>query len=173
MKTDGMASELEQIQNRTGPVVEIVRSGGPRHVSSDDLRTERRWHEFATVASGHGFRALIVTGLLPTVGPDALAGALTVYSRNPRGSANHFAVGYARFAHAHSSELADLRGAHLRRAIDSRGIIGQAKDILTNRRGISADKAFALLRPTSQDLNVKVIDVARVLTTRHNDLEQS
>ena len=40
-----------------------------------------------------------------------------------------------------------------------------------NRRGITADEAFDLLRRTSQDLNVKLSELARTLTTRHTDLE--
>jgi AmiR/NasT family two-component response regulator len=69
--------------------------------------------------------------------------------------------------------VADLRGANLRRAIDTRDIIGQVKGILMNRRGISADEAFDLLRRASQDLNVKLVDVARALTTRHNELDEA
>jgi AmiR/NasT family two-component response regulator len=39
-----------------------------------------------------------------------------------------------------------------------------------HRRGISADEAFDLLRRTSQDLNIKLAELARTITDRHTDL---
>ncbi|WP_307793508.1 ANTAR domain-containing protein [Amycolatopsis sp. MtRt-6] len=46
-------------------------------------------------------------------------------------------------------------------------MIGQAKGILTARHGIDADAAFHLLRRTSQDLNVKLADIAATLIRNH------
>lgn len=57
------------------------------------------------------------------------------------------------------------------RGSDTRDVIGQAKGILMNRRGITDDEAFELLRRTSQDLNVKLVDLAHTLTARHSDLD--
>jgi AmiR/NasT family two-component response regulator len=74
-------------------------------------------------------------------------------------------------ASTHARTVADLHAAQLRRAIDSRDIIGQAKGILMNRRGISSDEAFDLLRRISQDMNIKIADLARTLADRHLDLD--
>jgi AmiR/NasT family two-component response regulator len=52
---------------------------------------------------------------------------------------------------------------NLQRALESRDVIGQAKGILTSRRGISAEEAFALLVRHSQDHNRKLRDVAEDL----------
>ena len=60
--------------------------------------------------------------------------------------------------------------AQLRRALQSRDVIGQAKGILMERRGISADEAFAVLRAASQSLNVKLTQVAQTLVERRADL---
>jgi AmiR/NasT family two-component response regulator len=65
----------------------------------------------------------------------------------------------------------DAVAENLRRAIDSRDVIGQAKGILMQRRGIGADEAFVLLRRTSQQLNVKLAELARTLATRHTELD--
>ncbi|WP_410614425.1 ANTAR domain-containing protein [Amycolatopsis sp. lyj-109] len=74
-------------------------------------------------------------------------------------------------AHARSTELADLNDLGLRHAIDTRDVIGQAKGILMQRQGITADAAFALLRSTSQNLNVKLVEVARNMVAHHAELD--
>jgi AmiR/NasT family two-component response regulator len=38
------------------------------------------------------------------------------------------------------------------------------------RRGLDSDEAFDVLRRTSQDLNVKLRDVAETLVTRRSEL---
>jgi AmiR/NasT family two-component response regulator len=58
----------------------------------------------------------------------------------------------------------------LYRALDSRDAIGQAKGILMARRGISADEAFDLLRRTSQDVNVKLREVAETVTSLRTEV---
>lgn len=39
------------------------------------------------------------------------------------------------------------------------------------RRGLSADEAYDLLRRTSQELNVKLAELARTLATRPTELD--
>lgn len=50
---------------------------------------------------------------------------------------------------------------HLRRAIESRDLIGQAKGLLMTTTGCSADAAFLLLRAQSQRENRKLVEIAR------------
>ena len=50
-------------------------------------------------------------------------------------------------------------------------MIGQAKGILMDRRGMTADEAFDVLRRTSQDLNVKLAELAHTLAARHTELD--
>jgi GAF domain-containing protein len=54
--------------------------------------------------------------------------------------------------------------ASLWQAVDSRKLIGQAQGILMERFDIEAPQAFAMLRRYSQDNNVKLREVARLLT---------
>ena len=56
---------------------------------------------------------------------------------------------------APTSDLA-LEVEHLRRALASRDVIGQAKGILMERFKITADEAFALLVHASQHRNIRV-----------------
>jgi AmiR/NasT family two-component response regulator len=64
-----------------------------------------------------------------------------------------------------------LLADQLRQALDSRDAIGQAKGILMVRRGISAEDAFDVLRRTSQELNIRLRDVAAVLAGQHGELD--
>jgi hypothetical protein len=119
---------------------------------------------------------VLSTALLPE---GRLSGALNIFSRTPGalgGEANRdralLLATHATLAIATTEavRLAELRETQLRQAIDSRDIIGQAKGILMHRRGISADEAFELLRRTSQELNVKLAEIAHTIATRHGDL---
>ena len=57
---------------------------------------------------------------------------------------------------------------HLRSALESRDLIGQAKGLLMAKAGCSSDDAFDLLRAQSQHENRKLTDVAAELVERHN-----
>ena len=70
-----------------------------------------------------------------------------------------------------AATTAELDGAQLRQALDTRDVIGQAKGILMERRGITADEAFDVLRTTSQSLNIKLTDLAATLAQRHAEIE--
>lgn len=63
------------------------------------------------------------------------------------------------------TELETL-AAQLRDALGSRAPIEQAKGILMATRGCTADEAFALLRDTSNQRNVKLRDLARQIVER-------
>ena len=180
-ETDPIADELDQIQYDLGegPCVEAARIPGPAVAVSDDLSAESSWPKFARAAAERGYHAIVATALLPDSRPPQLVGALNVYSRARFGLteldrdvafllASH---GSLALANVQANSVAALQAMHLRRAIESRDIIGQAKGILMNRRGVSADEAFAILRRVSQDLNVKLADLARALTERHDDLD--
>ncbi|MFJ7213533.1 ANTAR domain-containing protein [Amycolatopsis sp. NPDC098790] len=181
--TAPVGAVLDQVQYRSGdgPCVSAAQPEGPGYVHSDDLRDEARWPSFTAASAGHGFRAIISTALQPIEASESLSGALNVYSRKPHGltaADRHAALLLAThaslaLAHAQTAELAELERAQLRQAVSSRDVIGQAKGILMNRQGITADEAFDLLRRTSQDLNVKLVDLARTLATRHTDLDES
>ena len=54
---------------------------------------------------------------------------------------------------------------HLQRAVDSRDLIGQAKGIIMERFTLDDDGAFALLVQSSQETNMKLVEVARWLVS--------
>jgi AraC-like DNA-binding protein len=182
-RTDEIASELDQIQHQagSGPGLDVAGPGGPGYVASDDLHGEPRWPRFAAAATSLGYGAVIAIELFPTVRAGRISVVLSIYSRRSHGLsradrrtalllASHASLA---LAYTHTTELADIQQKRLLRAIDTRDIIGQAKGILMHRRGITADEAYDVLLRTSQDLNVKLVDLARALNARHSELDQS
>jgi AmiR/NasT family two-component response regulator len=57
----------------------------------------------------------------------------------------------------------ELEIEHLRRALASRDVIGQAKGILMERFKVTADEAFALLVQASQHQNIRVAELSAML----------
>lgn len=177
--TDSVAIELDQVQYQTGegPCVDAARPSGPAYACSDNLAAEPAWPQFGRAAAAHGFASVLATALLLDALPPQLSGALNIYARAALGAdardhalllATHASLALAR---TQAVTHAELREAQLRKAIDSRDVIGQAKGVLMHRRGINADEAFDLLRRTSQDLNIKLAELANTLATRHSELD--
>jgi hypothetical protein len=179
--TGETAEELDRIQYRTGqgPCLEAARHEGPGHALTNDLATSDAFPEFGSQAARLGFGSLLATTLLPDRKSDLPPGAINLYSRRT-GAFGDAAVDHALILSSHASlalagsaahTASALRQQQLEQAVDSRDVIGQAKGILMNRRGISADDAFDILRRTSQELNVKLVQLAHTLTERHRELD--
>lgn len=179
---DPLGVELDELQDKygQGPCLEAARTPGMAFKHTDDLANEPAWPQFGPSAAALGLASVLSTALLPDAAPPRLSGALNIYSRTPgrlgdpttRDRALLLAThGSLALAHTEAVRLAHLREAQLRHALETRDVIGQAKGILMNRRGLTAEQAFHLLRRTSQDLNVKLVEIARTLTTRHTDLD--
>ncbi|SEF20004.1 ANTAR domain-containing protein [Amycolatopsis pretoriensis] len=166
------AADLDDVQYRSGsgPCLDAAAPGGPAYALDQDLARSPAWPRFAAAATAHGLGAVLSTALLPTSRPAGLTGALNIYAHREgiTSTDRHRALLLATHAslaleHARVAELAELERAHLRRALESRDVIGQAKGILMARQGLSADAAFTLLRHTSQELNVKLTEIAAAL----------
>jgi len=175
VETEQVASDLDQLQYKfgEGACVEAAKATGPAMAVSDDLAVDPRWPRFGPAAAELGFRSLVSTALLPEAKRPRLSGALNVYSRHPNGIerddrdvllllATHASLAVAT---TQAVTRGELHAEQLRRALDSRDAIGQAKGILMARRGIGAEEAFDLLRRTSQEVNVKLRDLAETVTT--------
>ncbi|SEF37437.1 GAF domain-containing protein [Amycolatopsis pretoriensis] len=180
-ETGKVAIELDLLQYRfrEGPCVESAEPAGPAVAIAPDLTDEPRWPRWAPAAAELGVRAVVSTALIPGAPMGRSIGALNVYSRSPNGLdeadrdvllllATHASLALAA---TDAVTRAELQAAHLRTAIDSRDVIGQAKGIIMARRGVSADEAFDVLRRTSQDLNVKLAELARTLAERHAEID--
>jgi GAF domain-containing protein len=131
-------------------------------VRVDDVRTEQRWPTFCARAAEMGVGSMMCLQLF--VDGDQL-GAMNLYSSTV-GAMDDEAEELARVLAAHAAVA--LAGAehesNLRRGIDSRDLIGQAKGILMERHKITANQAFGVLARASQELNRKLLDVAVEVT---------
>ena len=158
---DPLVGEIDEAQYQpdAGPCLEAMRSG--RVVRTDDLRTDDRWPEFARAATAHG---ILSTLSLPLIADGRSEGALNIYAARTRAfgeAAEEFGQAFANQAVIGISYWKQATVAeHLRRALESRGQIEQAKGILMATTGCSADEAFDLLRQQSQNENRKLRDVA-------------
>jgi GAF domain-containing protein len=181
VETDQIAIELDQLQYDLleGPCLDVADPAGPAVASAPDLALSSSWPRFGPAAAKQGMGAVLSTALLPDVQSPRLSGALNIYSLQPHGLdhtdhavalllATHASLA---LAHTEAVDAATLQAEQLRRAINSRDVIGQAKGILMARRGLSADEAFDLLRRSSQDLNVKLVELAEIIASRHDELD--
>ncbi|MEV6825967.1 GAF and ANTAR domain-containing protein [Amycolatopsis sp. NPDC051102] len=180
-ETDEVATELDRLQYRfrEGPCVESAEPAGPAVAIAPDLAREHRWPRWAPAAVGLGVGSVLSTALIPGPPTGRSLGALNVYSRFPNGLdgadrdvllllATHASLA---LAGTDAVTRGELQAEHLRKAVDGRDVIGQAKGIIMARRGVSADEAFDILRRASQDLNVKLAELARTLAARHTEID--
>jgi hypothetical protein len=177
-ETDPLATRLDELQYRLdeGPCLEATRNPGMGVSYSADLGAGREYPRFGPAAAELGAGSVLSVGLFPG-GLNPRYGALNIYSRTV-GGLDELDRDLAVVLAAHASTAlaatiattaADLELATLRQAISSRDVIGQAKGILMERRGVGADEAFQILRKASQSLNVKLSQVAETLVERRTE----
>jgi GAF domain-containing protein len=130
-----------------------------------DVETDTRWPEFGRAAAKSGVLAVLC---VPLVLNGQAVGTLNLYSKTTHG----FTEAGEETARLFSEQAAVAcvnaevywrtynLTEHLREALESRDVIGQAKGILMARRGCTPDAAFEALRKASQRRNVKLRDVA-------------
>ncbi|MFC5063513.1 ANTAR domain-containing protein [Actinomycetospora atypica] len=172
----GSADEL-QLTHDEGPSIVATHTTGLGVADSSDLATDPNYPRFGPAAASLGVASVIATGMFPG-GETPRFGALNCWSRTPGGldtaDRDHALVlaSYAATAIAgvRARSAAELQMAQLREAVDSRDVIGQAKGILMERRGYDSAAAFDVLRRTSQELNIKLRDVAKTLVERRSEI---
>jgi GAF domain-containing protein len=163
-----LATGLDGVQYRLGdgPCLSAASTGRPMAIP--DTQRPEQWPEFARAAAEQECGAVLS---LPLPMRDGLSGALNVYA--PRFS---LADGTTRrLAEAFGSRAAVVvgnmylytsareRAEHLQTALDSRGVIDQAKGILMERFKLTPDQAFSAMTRVSMETNIKVRDVAEHL----------
>jgi GAF domain-containing protein len=155
-RPEARRADAAQDRLREGPGRTALAGG--EDVLSTDLGAEKRWPRWAPEAVALGFRSCLAVPLLAEDRPIAL---LQLYSSERAGfGADERWTAKVLARHSAPAFLAVLETEELRRAMDSRTVIGQAQGILMERYGLSADAAFDVLKRYSQDGNVKLRAVA-------------
>lgn len=130
-------------------------------VRAPDLVGDPRWPRFGAKVAGLGMGSMLSFQLYVTRGN---LGALNLYAdRTGAFTDESEQVGLLFAAHA-AVAMSDAREiSQLTHALGVRDVIGQAKGILMERHRLTGEEAFALLVASSQQTNVKLLDVARRL----------
>jgi ANTAR domain-containing protein len=152
-----------ELQSRRGPETSALATGEAAHCP--DTLVEDRWPEYAQAALSRGVRCSVT--LAHRSGPAAVT--LSLFGARPRVldpdriplAELLVAAGGALVDNVSQYDDARRTALQLRDAAQSRALVDQAKGILMNALGCSADEALRRMREISQRGNMKVTEVAR------------
>jgi len=159
--------ELFELQTDAGPCIDAFTTG--HAVVNVDLRTNAtRWPRFAEAAEATGY---VCAHALPMRLREDVIGTLNLFSTTPRPLTDHDErTGQALADVATVGILAqrnlmhaELLATQLQNALNSRVAIEQAKGVLAERRGVSVDQAFTLLRTHARNHHLRLSDLARTV----------
>jgi len=167
--SDEIAEYADDLERATGegPCIDALDTEAPQLES--DLRTPNQWPEFARkvvaetpIRGSMGFRLMVDRQKF---------GALNLFSGTPGAFtetvADH-AIMLASFASVAVTALNRGEDADsLRRGLASSREIGQAVGLLMALHRVSDDEAFDILVRTSQNMNVKIAELARKVIVQH------
>lgn len=159
--TDGVAREVDALQVRLqqGPGLTALREQCT--VQGSDLLRDERWPQWSSQATSLGVRSVLAV-LLRNAG--STAGVLTLSWTRPHRVDDHdVALAEVLARHAAVALAGAREHESLRTAVDARKLVGQAQGILMERYDLDDERAFEVLRRYSQDLNLKLNEVARAL----------
>ena len=161
--SDALVADLDRLQLDTdeGPCLDAVSEAATFYAM--DLAEDSRWPRFGPSATALGIRSLLAVPLAAE-----RPSALNLYARLPAAfGATDRAKGliFATLAGLALKCAAEREGdvdalANLHQALRTREMIGQAEGILMERERITAEQAFDVLRRASQNLNIKLREVA-------------
>ena len=139
-----------------GPCFSAIADHEP--MASHDLREERRWPAYRVRALELGVRSLLDVRLFAR---EDTMGALGCYSTAP-GTFDGDAAIYAQVfaSHAAVALKAAISESGLASALRSRDVNGQAKGVIMEREGVTAEGALERLRQLSQDRQQPLRDLA-------------
>ncbi|SPM37821.1 GAF domain, partial [Mycobacterium rhizamassiliense] len=149
---------LDKIQQQTGSGPCIDSSRDQQIVEIARMEFEGRWPRFSRRAVELGVHSMLC---LPLLADERTIGSLSLYAGQPD-AFDEAASGLANlFCALAALALGDAqRTDRLRKAMNNRDVIGQAKGILMERHRITSDDAFDMLIAASKRLNRKVVDLA-------------
>ena len=155
--SDHVQSELGE-----GPCFDAARTPKEVYRIADMTETVERWPRYAPEARKLGVGSMM--GFLLYTEDDNL-GALDLYSSTPNAFTQRSEhVGWLLASHAAVAFSTARTYAQLNAAMESRHSIGEAIGIVMERYDLDEDRAFAVLKKSSQDRNTKLREIVRTVT---------
>jgi GAF domain-containing protein len=151
------ASSL-QLALDEGPVLEAGQTLNP--VGNGNVPLDARWPVWGPRAEELGVRSALAVGM--RIG-EVPVGVLALYSTRPNAFTDADSVELASLFAVHAAQAYDAAAtiAGLEIALESRHLIGVAQGILMLRYRLTIESSFELLRRTSSQTNVRLIEIAR------------
>jgi GAF domain-containing protein len=134
-----------------------------RWVYTPNIAESGRWpHSGKRIAHELGVQTMMSCRLALDATPNQTLGGINLYSRARDAFTDEDQM-LALLLSSLGAVVVDAtrQQAHLRQAIESRQVIGEAIGILRSQGGISRDQAFVMLSRASQRMNVKLRDLAQ------------
>ena len=159
--TDPIAEKADalQVDLHEGPGIAAVSDACTTLVS--DTATDMRWPRWAAGTRDLHLGSVLAVRLWTS---QSALGALNLYARSPRWfDADALPVAEVLGRHASIALASARQEDSLQQAIEARTLIGQAQGILMERFDLDEESAFKVLRRHSQNTNLKLNEVARIL----------
>ena len=150
---------LDRLQQRLGdgPCISAAKHQSVFRI--EDTREDPRWPQFCAEAARLNVRSMLC---VPLWIDERGLGALSLYAEQtaafgePHERVTILLATFAALALAEAQRTDQMHDA-----LGNRDVIGQAKGILMERHGVTADAAFSVLSRVSQAENVKLAEIAR------------
>jgi len=153
---------LDRLQQELGdgPCISAARDQAICRI--EDTSRDERWPKFSAEAARLNVRSMLC---VPLWIDERSLGALSLYADQVAAFTDLHERVTSLLATFAALALAEAqRTGQLHDALENRDVIGQAKGILMERHGLTADAAFGVLSRVSQAENMKLAEIARHLT---------
>jgi GAF domain-containing protein len=161
--TDELVAELDLLQNDLGegPCLNALREHHTVHI--ENTLTDARWPRFGRAAHVRGARSVLSFQLFVR---EENLGALNSYGdATDVFTEESELIGAVLAQHAAVAMVGAQESTQFESALASRDVIGQAKGLLMCQEHLTGLAAFNLLTRAFQNLNTKVVTLARRLST--------
>ena len=152
---------LDRLQQKLGdgPCISAARHQSIFRI--EDTHQDDRWPEFSAEAARLNVRSMLC---VPLWADERGLGALSLYGDQAAAFTDLHERVTTLLATFAALALAEAQRAdQMHDALGNRDVIGQAKGILMERHGVTADAAFSVLSRVSQAENLKLAEIARRL----------
>jgi GAF domain-containing protein len=161
--TGDLATRGDQIQydEDEGPCLDAAMR--ERWIYEPNIAQSARWPQSSKrLASELGVQSMMSCRLAMDAAPNHTLGGINLYSRARDAFSDEDQMLALLLASLGAVVVdASRQQAHLRKAIESRQVIGEAIGILRSQGGVSRDQAFDMLSKASQRMNIKLRDLAQ------------